>query len=144
MNLGFKFKGFDFDAFVQGVTNRTVVLPTAYTDPFVLGNNNITAFSANAWTEATAATATRPRLTTLYNDNNYHGSDFYMRDGSFIKLRSIELGYTFKLKGSTNFRLFVNGTNLFTWDKIDDLEAERLSNGYLLVKTVSLGLKANF
>src|SRR5690606_30682768 len=45
-NLGFKYKGFDFDAFFQGATNRTVVLPQAYTHPFV-NNNNITQFSLN-------------------------------------------------------------------------------------------------
>jgi hypothetical protein len=45
------------------------------------------------------------------------------------------------LKKLDAIRIFVNGTNLFTWDKIDDLEAERLSMGYPLMKAVSFGLK---
>lgn len=143
LNLGFKFKGFDFDAFIQGVTNRTVTLPTNYIMPFI-GNNNITEFSRNAWTPETALTATAPRLTTQNNDNNYRSSDFYMRNGSFIKLRSVELGYSFGLGSIDHIRAFVNGTNLFVWDKIDDLEAERLSSGYPLAKSVSLGLKVDF
>lgn len=143
LNLGFKYKGFDFDAFFQGVTNRTVVLPNAYTHPFV-DNNNITQFSLNAWTPETAQTATSPRLTTQNNGNNSQDSDFYMRDGSFIKLRSVELGYTFSSGKIKDIRVFLNGTNLFTWDQIEDLEAERLSSGYPLVKSVSLGLKVNF
>lgn len=142
-NLGFKYKKFDFDAFFQGVTNRTVTLPYYYTHPFV-ANNNITIFSDNAWTPETANTATAPRLTTQLNLNNEISSDFYMRDGSFIKLRSIELGYSTSVGKIDNVRIFLNGTNLFTWDKIDDLEAERLSNGYPLVKSVSLGIKVNF
>lgn len=142
-NLGFKFKRFDFDAFFQGVTNRTVTLPFDYTHPFV-NNNNITIFSANAWTPETANTATSPRLTTQMNLNNQVASDFWMRDGSFIKLRSIEMGYSTPVGKIEKVRIFINGTNLFTWDKIEDLEAERLSNGYPLVKSISLGLKVNF
>ncbi|AHW60614.1 TonB-linked outer membrane protein, SusC/RagA family [Draconibacterium orientale] len=140
---GFTYKGLDFNVFVMGVTNRTVALPYNYTHPFVQ-NNNITAFSANPWTPATAATATSPRLTTQDNINNNQATDFYMRDGSYIKLRNIELGYTFGLGKIEAVRLSVTGTNLFTWDKIDDLEAESLSTGYPLSKAVSLGLKVNF
>jgi TonB-linked SusC/RagA family outer membrane protein len=141
-NLGFKYKGFDFDAFVEGVTNRTIGLPYNYTHPLV-DNRNITVFSANAWTPETAATATSPRLTTQNNPNNTQSTDFYMRDGSFIKLRSIELGYTFTIN-KRDLRVFANGTNLFIWDKIDDLEAESLSMGYPLSKAVALGLKLSF
>src|SRR5205823_861137 len=66
-NLGFKFAGFDFDAYLQGVRHRTVSLlddAYEYTHPLV-GNNNITQFSLNSWTPQTAATATTPRLSTL-------------------------------------------------------------------------------
>ena len=146
-NLGFKFKGFDFDAYLQGVMHRTVSLlddAPYYIKPFV-NNNNITAFSANSWTPETANTATSPRLSTLSNANNTQASDFWMRNGNFLKLRSVELGYTLPHKGFLKkldaVRIFVNGTNLFTWDKIDDLEAERLSMGYPLMKTVSFGMK---
>lgn len=143
INGGFSYKGFDFNVFIMGVTNRTVFLPTAYTHPFV-GNNNITVFSANPWTPETANMATSPRLTTQDNINNNQNTDFYMRDGSFLKLRDIELGYTFGLGKIEEVRLSLTGNNLFTWDKIDDLEAESLSSGYPLSKTVSVGLKVNF
>jgi TonB-linked SusC/RagA family outer membrane protein len=146
-NLGFKFKGFDFDAYLEGVLHRTVSLlddAYYYTHPFV-SNNNITPFSANSWTPQTASTATTPRLSTQSNANNDQASDFWMRNGDFLKLRSVELGYTLPQRGFLRkldaIRIFVNGTNLFTWDKIDDLEAERLSMGYPLMKAVSFGLK---
>ncbi len=142
-NLGFKFKGFDFDAFFQGVTNRTVLLPTNYVMPFA-NDNNITAFSSNAWTPETANTATSPRLTTQANLNNYLVSDLYLYDGSFLKLRSIELGYSFAWGRIENLRVYVNGTNLFNWDKIEDFDAERMAIGYPLAKSGSLGLKVNF
>lgn len=146
-NFGFKYKGFDLDAFVQAVTNRTIILPQAYTTPFV-NNNNITIFSDNSWTPQTAATATSPRLSTLNSLNNTQSSDFWMRDGSFIKLRSLELGYTFPkrsiIKKMDMVRLFLNGTNLFTLDRIEHLEAENLSMGYPLMRSLSLGLKVKF
>ncbi len=147
LNLGFKVFGFDFDAFFEGVTNRTVVMPAQYTQPFV-NNNNITPFSLNAWTPETAGTATSPRLTTQANLNNSQSSDFWMRDGSFIKLRSIELGYTVPkvgiFKQINTIRLSVNGTNLFIWDKVKSLEAENLSMGYPLMKAASFGLNVIF
>jgi len=149
-NLGFKVAGFDVDVFAQSVLHRTVSLlddAYNYTHPLV-GNNNISPFSANSWTPQTAATATAPRLSTLSNENNNRASDFWLRNGNFFKIRSIEVGYTLPkkmfLKKLEAIRLFANGTNLFTWDKIDGLEAERLSMGYPLMKTVTFGVRAKF
>jgi TonB-linked SusC/RagA family outer membrane protein len=149
-NLGFKYKRFDFDAFLQSALNRTVSLlddAYIYTHPFV-DNNNITAFSTNSWTPATAQTATTPRLSTLSNPNNDQQSDFWLRNGSFLKLRSVELGYTLPqagvLKKLDVVRVYINGTNLLSFDKIEDLEAERLSMGYPLMKAVSFGLRMKF
>jgi TonB-linked SusC/RagA family outer membrane protein len=146
-NLGFKYMGFDFAAYGEGVLHRTVSLlddAYIYTHPFV-NNNNITPFSANAWTPQTANTATAPRLSTQSNANNDQQSDFWLRNGNFFKLRSVELGYTLPrvgfLKKLDAIRVFANGTNLIVWDKIDNLEAERLSMGYPLMKVVAFGLK---
>src|SRR5690606_29024123 len=80
-NIGFKFKRFDFDAYLQGVMNRTVSLlndTNIYTHTFV-DNNNKTVFSLNAWTPETANTANYPRLSTLANANNGQQSDFWLR-----------------------------------------------------------------
>lgn len=150
LNLGFAWKGFDFSAFAHGVLHRTVNLLAGaynYTHPFV-NNNSITAFSDNSWTPATASTATTPRLSTLNNPNNDQSSDFWLRSGDFIKLRSVELGYTLAKKGFLqkvgSARLFVNGTNLFAFNKIDGLEPENLSMGYPLAQTVNFGFNIKF
>lgn len=148
-NLGFKYKGFDFDAFVQGVTNRTVSLlddAFDYTHPLA-NNNNITAFSNNPWTPETANSATTPRLSTLVNNNNNQQADFWLRDGGFVKLRSVEIGYSVPAKGILKkfdiLRVYLSGNNLLS-SKIEGLEPERLSMGYPLMKTVTVGLKAKF
>lgn len=150
LDLGVKYRGFDLTAFLQGVMHRTVNLLSVaynYTHPFV-NNNNITQFSANSWTTATAATATTPRLSTLSNPNNDQASDFWLRNGHYLKLRSIELGYTLPGKGVlkrlNGVRVFVNGTNLFTFNKIDGLEPENLSMGYPLTKVVNFGFNMKF
>jgi TonB-linked SusC/RagA family outer membrane protein len=148
-NVGFKYAGFDIDAFVQGVMNRTVSLlddAFDYTHPLA-NNNNITAFSNNAWTPETANTATAPRLSTLVNNNNNQQADFWLRNGNFFKLRSIELGYSLPAKGFLKkfeiFRVYVSGNNLLS-TKIEGLEPERLSMGYPLMKTVTAGVKVKF
>jgi TonB-linked SusC/RagA family outer membrane protein len=148
-NVGFKYAGFDVDAFVQGVMNRTVSLlddAFDYTHPLA-NNNNITVFSNNPWTPETANTATSPRLSTLVNNNNNQQADFWLRNGNFIKLRSVELGYTLPAKNFLKkfevLRIYVSGNNLLS-TKIEGLEPERLSMGYPLMKTLTLGAKVKF
>ncbi|MFT3822592.1 MAG: SusC/RagA family TonB-linked outer membrane protein [Chitinophagaceae bacterium] len=148
-NVGFKYAGFDFDAFLQGVMNRTVSLlddAFDYTHPLA-NNNNITAFSGNPWTAETANTATSPRLSTLVNNNNNQQADFWLRNGNFFKLRSVEVGYSLPskkiLKKFEVLRIYVSGNNLLS-TKIEGLEPERLSMGYPLMKTITLGFKAKF
>ncbi len=148
-NLGAKYGGFDFDAFLQVVTNRTISLlddAFDYTHPLA-NNNNITVFSNNPWTPETATTATSPRLSTLVNNNNNQQADFWLRNGNFLKLRSVEIGYTLptinSVKKMEALRIFVSGNNLIS-TKIEGLEPERLSMGYPLMKTVTVGVKAKF
>jgi TonB-linked SusC/RagA family outer membrane protein len=148
-NIGFKYKGFDVDAFVQGVMNRTVSLlddAFDYTHPLA-NNNNITAFSNNPWTPETANSATAPRLSTLVNANNNQQAEFWLRNGNFVKLRSIEVGYTVPAKGFLKkfevLRVYLSGNNLLS-TKIEGLEPERLSMGYPLMRTVTLGAKVKF
>lgn len=149
LTIGFSYGGFDFDAFVQAVTNRTVSLFSDafdYTHPLA-NNNNITVFSDNPWTPETAATATSPRLSTLVNNNNNQQAEFWLRNGSFIKLRSVELGYTLPTKKVLQkfdmMRFYLSGNNLLS-TTIEGLEPERLSMGYPLMKTITVGLKAKF
>jgi TonB-linked SusC/RagA family outer membrane protein len=144
LEAGFSFKGFDFNIFLQGVTNRTVYLSGNYYHAFQ-NYGKVSSIALGRWTSGTAETATYPRLTASNNLNNYQSSTFWQRDGSFIKLRNVELGYNIpeKLLSKIKFdsiRLFINGTNLFSWDKIDYSDPEAMS-GYPAMKTYSIGAK---
>lgn len=146
---GFQYKGFDLDFVIQGVTNRSVFLTGANFNQFQNANGSATAVALERWTPETAATAEFPRLSLQGNQNNYLFSSFYERDGSFIKLRSVELGYSLpktvlsKIK-LTNGRIFVNGTNILSIDRIPYGDPEALGTGYPPLQSYSLGLRVGF
>ena len=86
----------------------------------------------------------------MNNDNNYRYSTLWQHDGSFIKLRSVELGYTIpdkitqviKLK---NVRVFVNGTNLFSLDHMEGYRDPEIAAAvYPAVKSYSIGVRVQF
>ncbi len=144
LHTGLRYKGLDADLVFQGVTGVTQYLGGSRYAAFQ-GNGQIAELALGRWTPQTGSAATYPRLSIDGNQNNYRFSSFYQRDGSFIKLRSAEIGYTFSDKTLKRLhlsgtRLFVNGTNLFTLDKIKEGDADALY-GYPQLRTFSVGLK---
>lgn len=126
LNTGIAWKGFDFSALLQGVKRQMYV-----------GGINIWAFqnnglgqayehNLNRWTPATGATATYPRLNVGENPNNQATSSYWVRDGSFMRLKNIELGYSLpksmlKRIRLDNIRVFVRGFNLVTFSKSKEI-----------------------
>lgn len=147
LGLGATFHGFDISAFFQCALNRDVYLDSPFYKAFQ-NRGKVSEVALNRWTPETAATATYPRLSATDDPNNYKTSTFWRENGDFLKLRNVELGYTFKnfLKATNlkaDLRLYVNGTNLFSLDHIKYSDPEILS-GYPAVRTYSFGLKLNF
>ncbi|MCB5251889.1 MAG: SusC/RagA family TonB-linked outer membrane protein [Candidatus Cloacimonetes bacterium] len=145
LNAGLQYKGVDFNLFFQGVTNRTVSFSGSLFHAFQ-SEGKISEIALERWTPQTAETATYPRLTAMDNDNNYRYSTLWQRDGSFIKLRSIEVGYTFPSKiiesiGLGDVRIFVNGTNLFSWDYMKGYRDPEIEYGYPATRSYSMGVK---
>ena len=143
VHSGIRYKGFDADLVFQGVTGNTVYLGGNYFQAFQ-GNGQVAPIALNRWTPQTAATADYPRLSSKDNLNNYQFSTFWQRDGSFVKLRSAEIGYTIPAGLSNRLRLesarfFVNGTNLFSLDRVPYGDPESLT-GYPVTRTLTLGV----
>lgn len=146
LHTGITYRNFDLDLVFQGVSGNTMYLGGSYYQAFQ-NNGQIGPIALNRYTPQTATTATYPRLSTSGNQNNYQFSTYWQRNGDFIKFRSAELGYNFsaalvrkiKLKGA---RLFVNGTNLFILDHLDNTDPESLS-GYPPQRTISIGARVN-
>ncbi|CCH53440.1 TonB-dependent receptor plug [Fibrisoma limi BUZ 3] len=140
-----QYRSFDLELLLQGVTGRTAYFGGAYFHAFQ-NNGQISAIALDRWTPETAATATYPRLSASNNLNNFRYSSFWQRDGSFVKLRSIELGYTLPLNLTekvrlTNARVFINGTNLFSLDRLEGYIDPEVASGYPALRTLSAGLR---
>lgn len=148
LSLGAEYKGFDFSALIQGVTNRDVYVGGSSIWAFQNGGfgqayeNNL-----NRWTPSTAATATYPRLNIGANTNNQAQSSFWMRNGDYVRLKQVELGYTLpqsvlKHVKLQTFRVFARAYNLLTLQskELDDRDPEIISGfSYPMQRLVNLG-----
>lgn len=149
MNLGAEYKGFGVNALFQGIANQTVYLNTPNVYWPLINNNNISVFSNDRWTEETMESAELPRLSTLDNDNNYRQNDIWLSDADYLKLRYVEVYYRFpdmmlNNTGINTLKLFARGTNLFSWDVIEQMDPETTSIAYPALRTYNLGLKFSF
>ena len=141
---GITIKGFDMDIFFQGAANRTVYCGGKYYHAFQ-NDAKVSSIALGRWTPETAETATYPRLSSENNLNNYQASSFWQKNGNFLKLRSLEIGYTlpFQLSRKINLekvRIFANGTNLFSLDHMDGFTDPETMSGYPALRTISFGL----
>lgn len=149
LSLGAEYKGFDISALVQGVANRDVYVGGSSIWAFQNnGNGQAYENNLNRWTPQTAATATYPRLNIGANTNNQAQSSYWLRNGDYLRLKQLEIGYNLpkqwlsKIRLS-NLRLFVGGYNLFTVqsDELDDRDPEVISGfSYPNQRIVNFGI----
>ena len=152
-------KGFDLECLFQGMAGVSANLLDNWTQTVAfVDNGNAYPIAKGAWayypTEGidNRANATYPRLTTQGNSNNYRTSSLWIKDASFLKLRNVELGYTFRTKdadkaGVKAFRCFVNGQNLLTFSpllKEWGRDPENLSGLYPTLKSFNAGVSITF
>jgi len=121
-----RFKGFDLSFFVQGTQGNNVYnfLRTHFENP--LGQRNQLAGMANRW----SSTNPSNEYVSGFQGGRVPVTDRFSEDGSFARLRSLTLGYTFpKVKFLTNARLYVSGTNLLTITRYSGYDPEVNSFG---------------
>lgn len=153
LNLGFEYKGIGIDMVFNGISGLTKQLNTANVhQPLRNGNTNIATWYLKdnvRWTEQTKDIANLPRLSTLKNENNYQASTQWIADGSFFKLRTLNVHYTLPQKWSQKmkmdkFQVYARAENVFSIDKIDYFNCEDIVLGYPDLFTVYVGLNINF
>jgi len=154
LNYGFKYKNFSLTMSWAGATNTSRLLAETYRTAFgATTNRSLLQYMADGrWTAENADTATYPRMTLTGRQNNTKNSDFWLRDASYIRLKTLEMGYNFKgdfLKkmGVSNLRAFLNGTNLVTISKLDVTDPESRTGSdsvYPLTKLYNFGFRVNF
>lgn len=152
LNMGISWKGFDFSMTWSGAFKTSRYLSDMYRRPFgVTGRNSLMTYMIkDAWTPEVGNSAKAPAI-SLSNSMNYVNSDLWLRDASYVRLKNVEVGYSFPKKWLeplklSNLRLSMSGYNLLTFDKLDVCDPEANPDGlaYPLIKVVNFGLKAVF
>ena len=153
------YRNFDFSFFFQGSARSSFFVDAYNTSPFIdtsgsaIGNNALlSAWANDHWSENDRNLyASWPRLSDQLIDNNNRNSTWWLRDGAFLRLKSIEFGYSFtdKLTEKLGFsagRVYVSGTNLLTFSKFKlwDIEMGGNGLGYPIQQGANLGLNINF
>ncbi|NIG55088.1 TonB-dependent receptor [Chitinophaga sp. Cy-1792] len=126
------YKGFDVNIFVQGVHGNKIFNALKYTGlaPMVTGQGyNLLADIKNAWTPTNTNTNI-PRVSISDPNGNFGTtSDWYLEDGSYMRIKNITLGYTLPDRLTqrahiTKLRVFVTGNNLLTFTKYSGMDPE--------------------
>jgi TonB-linked SusC/RagA family outer membrane protein len=146
------YKGFDISCFFQGVANESFWISASSTSPFQGQTQLLKVYSDSHWSEENQDLyALWPRLSSTMNANNTQPSSWFMRDGSFLRLKQAEIGYTIpgewqrKLRIS-NLRFYVSGSNLFLLSKFKlwDVEMAGEGLGYPIQRVFNIGLNLSF
>lgn len=134
LTLGASYKGFDFNAFFYGTYGNKVVNYIKYWTYFPqVFNGNVSAdiLGSNVWREgADNSHATVPQLSRNANlSTSSVFNSFYVENGSYLRLKSLTLGYTIpqsKIKslGVNRIRVYLLANNLFTITKYKGLDPE--------------------
>ncbi|GET46361.1 SusC/RagA family TonB-linked outer membrane protein [Capnocytophaga felis] len=135
------YKKFDFNAQFNGQAKRTIT--TGLLAPFGEGDRHVFQYIAdNRWTESNPnPNAAYPRLGLQTSDiaNNNQSSTFWMRDGSFLRWKALEVGYKFKFG-----RVYVRGENIAMFSSFKQWDPELHWSTYPLQRMYNLGVQLNF
>ncbi len=128
-NTNLMYKGFDLGIFLQGVYGNKIFNGTAFYKRSSTATWNLGKDMINRWTgEGTQNDAKYPRMNA--NDvNNSLMSDRYLEDGSYLRIKNVQLGYTFsnrliKKMKLEKLRVYLNAQNLYTFTKYSGLDPE--------------------
>ena len=146
------YKSIDFSCFFQGSARSSFWIDPVATSPFVNDKQLLKAYANSHWSEENQDVyALWPRLSSTNIVNNTQRSTWFMRDGAFLRLKSLEIGYTLPMTvmqktGLNNARFYINGTNLlcFSRFKLWDVEMGGNGLGYPIQKSYNFGLTVTF
>lgn len=157
VGLSARWKSFDFNVHFQGAGKSSYCIqgPSVYAFSQKEVGNILPDLVDGRWIDSTISgteatmnpNASYPRLSYGGNSNNYRASTFWLRNGSYLRLKTLEIGYNLPQKWvnkiySKNIRLFFIGTNLLTFSEFKLWDPEMGSTTgahYPLAKTFSFG-----
>lgn len=129
-SLGFEWRGFDFNATFQGVAGCDIYDGTRRID---LKRVNLPAYMMDRW-HGEGTSNRIPRMNDADQNGNWLSSDLYLFDGSYLRLKNIQLGYTLpqsliRKVFINNLRFYVSAENLLTITSYPGLDPEIASGG---------------
>lgn len=141
------YKGFDLSVLFQGAANRNF-----YDSVYPFDNSSSATIDALDYWTPSNPNATNPRITTQPTSNNTQTSSWWIRNGSYLRLKTANLGYTvpagvIQHLHLQSVRFYLSGQNLLTWSPIKNFDPEvSASNGqyYPQIKVVTVGLNVTF
>ena len=146
------YKNFDLSIFMQGSARSSFFINPNDIAPFVNERNALSIIADNHWSENNPnPNAFWPRLSTYEIENNQKPSTWWLRDGDFLRLKSVEFGYTIPEKTGRVFetaktRLYLTGLNLLNFAKFKLWDPEMAGNGlgYPPQRVINIGAQVNF
>jgi TonB-linked SusC/RagA family outer membrane protein len=155
INGGLYYKNFDLVFLFQGAARVSIELTDEFIIPYINDGPVMEYIWNERWTPETADKATYPRLISFptRDHNNYMPSSLWVKDASYIRLKNIDLGYTFRDKallnrlGITNLRVGLNGINLLTFTSLTVCDPEAKSGrtqAYPTMKVYNLNVNIEF
>jgi len=155
LNVYLQYKNFDFTMFWQGVQGVDVITIDYKRQTDLWAGVNVPNLNKgtrvlDAWTPANSG-STIPALTTMDTNNETRVSSYYVENGSFLKLRTIQLGYNLpegiiKKLYMQRLRLYVSAQNLLTIksNKFTGVDPEVPTFGYPIPLNLTFGLNVSF
>ncbi len=155
LNADFHWKNLDFSMLWTGADHVNRTLNGYFRDQF--GSTNTSALTQwvadNSWTESNT-NASLPRISFTNRVHNNYDSRAWMVDSRFIRLKNLELGYTFSKSGEKKFfnyvRVYLSGQNLLTFSTFDGNDPEAPGTGldygvrYPMTRVFNIGAQFNF
>lgn len=148
-----QWKGFDVTLFFQGTANASIDVRQFMTVPFENnGSNTGYEYFNNRWTPENQG-ARYPRATPSPQSNNTQGSDFWLINASYLRLKTLSVGYSLPERVNNLLRLgsarvYVLSNNLWTLSKIKHIDPEMgyddRETAYPVIKSTTLGLEITF
>lgn len=159
LSIGANYKGFDLDLLFQGVGMKWISYPEALASPLNFNGNALDQFMDRWHPVDPTADPYNPNTQWVTGAYPYTGTTadpnslFSVKNASYVRLKSVELGYTLppsiiKTVGLQGVRVYVNGYNLLTVTGIRNVDPEHPADyyGYVypLNKTVNIGANVTF
>ncbi len=148
INLGADYKGFDISAFFQGSQGNDIYnYEKIFTDFPTFFNVNRSTRVLDSWTPTNTG-ASLPALRNNIINEETTSNSFFVEDGSYLRLKNLQLGYTFpdtsvgKL-GMESLRFYLQGTNLVTLTGYDGLDPEINNTSTRATGNTTLGVDFN-